>query len=716
MSLSMAELGAPPTDRSLPALREDLQIADGAARFDGEPTWLIHDPAQNRYFDIDRPTLEALSHWGVGSSQKLIETLKREVNADITPADIDALINFLHGNFLTIDPANEGGFASLFASEQKKRSHWLMKIIRTYMFFRIPLFRPNRFLATTYPSIRFLFTTQAVIVFAVLAIIGLFLVSRQWEQFAGAFQFLLSIKGAIIYGASLVFIKSLHELGHAYMAHKFGLKVPAIGAAFILLIPILYTDTSDAWRLKSRRQRLLIDSAGILVELALASIATFVWVFLPDGGLRTSVFAIATTSWLTSLLVNLNPFMRFDGYYILSDFMKFENMQSRSFALLKWRLREFLFRLREPAPDDLPALRRRMATTYAFLTGLYRLILYFGIAYVAYSFFFKALGLLMFAAVFSMMMVKPLVAEIRVWWEKRMSIFRSFRTYITVGIVAFLVALAVLPLSATVVVPAILKSRHEASLHAPVPAQVASVNVVPGEMVATGMQLFQLRSDQLEQELLLINERIEALNYRLQRSGADKTDRAASMILKNELSSARERRAGMERQSAKLSLAAPISGQVADMDREIQPGMWVNPDMLLARVRGHDGDIVKGYVGEAELGRLVVGAPARFIPNDPQLPSLDTEVTEIAPTAVEWLEEPYLATKFDGPIAVLEAGPDKLVPSSAHYSVYFKLVEGQSIDHEKVISGIAVVKGARESFFERAREHILKVVIRELGL
>jgi len=93
----------------------------------------------------------------------------------------------------------------------------------------------------------------------------------------------------------------------------------ALGIAFLVLMPVLYTDTTGAWRLRSRRERLLIDCAGMMAELGVAAIATLLWVILPDGTLRSVAFILATTSWVMSLAINITPFMRFDGYYVLSD-------------------------------------------------------------------------------------------------------------------------------------------------------------------------------------------------------------------------------------------------------------------------------------------------------------------------------------------------------------------------------------------------------------
>ena len=130
----------------------------------------------------------------------------------------------------------------------------------------------------------------------------------------------------LLYLVTLIFVKCLHELGHAFVAKHFGCRVSAIGIAFLVFFPFLYTDTTDAWRLRNHKERLLINFAGILTELHLALIATFAWAVLPDGGLKSVAFFIATTSWISSLVINVSPFMRFDGYYVFADWLKAENL------------------------------------------------------------------------------------------------------------------------------------------------------------------------------------------------------------------------------------------------------------------------------------------------------------------------------------------------------------------------------------------------------
>ena len=169
----------------------------------------------------------------------------------------------------------------------------------------------------------------------------------------------------------------------------FGCRVSSIGIAFLVFFPFLYTDTSDAWRLRDHKDRLLINFAGILTELHLALISTFLWAILPDGGLKSVAFFIATTSWISSLAINVSPFMRFDGYYVFSDWLKAENLQPRSFALARWQLREILFGFNHSPPEELNPSRRWTFISYAWLTWVYRFFIFLGIALLVYHLAFK---------------------------------------------------------------------------------------------------------------------------------------------------------------------------------------------------------------------------------------------------------------------------------------------------------------------------------------
>ena len=706
--------GAPPQEQPLPVLRDDLEIVSGAPLSNGAPAWVIFDPVANRYFEIGQAMLDMLALWDAGTAERLVAAVAQRFGREIEPADVEEAIRFLISSALVRDiPDNDyRGMASKAADAQKSA---FSRAMHSYLFFKIPLVRPDRFLQATWPVIGYLFTRTAVSIYAACGLLGLYLVSRQWEHFATTFQFMLSWHGMALYGASLVVVKSIHELGHAYMAVRYRLRVPTIGIAFMVLMPVLYTDTSGAWRLRSRRQRLMIDGAGIFTELALACMATLLWCFLPDGGLRLCVFAVATTSWVTSLLVNLNPLMRFDGYYILSDAIGFQNMQTRGFEMARWRMRELLFGLGEPAPEPMSSRMRRLVVAHAWATWIYRFFLFVGIAILVYAFFIKLVGILLFAVEIVWFILLPIGREIARWWERKDAIMLSRRTYASLGVLACLGALAVVPWSTSIAIPSVMGAAEEQRLHAPFPARVTALALEEGRAVRKGDVLARLAAPKLDRQIAQAEVRARLLAARIDRTGADADDRAMRTVLLNELQSAREEITGLTRTRRRLVLRAPFDGIVRDVDPELRAGLWVQSKTPLALVRAASGIAVRGYVAEADIRRFESGSKAVFVPENPELPRVPLEVASVSFAGAERLSEPYLAMPHGGSIATSEREGEKLMPLDAHYGV--RLVpDGEAPAIARTQRGTALIEGEARSFYARARRHVLKVFVRELGI
>jgi len=200
-----------------------------------------------------------------------------------------------------------------------------------------------------------------LILTAIVAVIALILISRQWETFLHTAEHFMTWQGVLFAGMTLLFTKIIHECGHAYMAKSFGCKIPSMGVAFMVMMSLLYTDTTAAWRLSSRRERLLVVAAGVMSEMSLGAWAAFAWCLLPDGFLKSSAFLLATTTWIMSLTINM-----IDGYYFLSDSIGVANLHQRSFAHTKHALREWLFGFGAAKPEEFPTGLDRGLILYAW--------------------------------------------------------------------------------------------------------------------------------------------------------------------------------------------------------------------------------------------------------------------------------------------------------------------------------------------------------------
>ena len=296
----MAEIGY---DTALPELRSELQFKPGIRELDGSKSWLVFDPLRHEYFQLDGKNYQMLKRWGAGTAGDLINQLDEGL---ISLDDIETLLRFLWTNHLTVLPPN--GDINFYLERQKaKKKNPVKRALHGYLFIRVPLVRPHAFLRKTEPLTRLFFSRIWWFFIAFAAITGLFLTSRQWDQFTHTFSYYFSAQGFFYFAVALVFVKCLHELGHGYAATRYGCKVKTMGVALLVLFPVLFTDTTDTWKLTSKKKRLIISAAGVAVEISLAAIATLMWAFLEDGPLRSTAFFVATTSWVMSCLLYTSP-------------------------------------------------------------------------------------------------------------------------------------------------------------------------------------------------------------------------------------------------------------------------------------------------------------------------------------------------------------------------------------------------------------------------
>ncbi|MDZ7788667.1 MAG: HlyD family efflux transporter periplasmic adaptor subunit [Halofilum sp. (in: g-proteobacteria)] len=704
--------GEDPAAQPLPPMRPDLRLSRGAPDEDGTPMWVLFDPLRNRYFHLSRRGLRLLRHWQAGAGAGEIARRAAAEGVEVDAEDVAGMARFLLDNGLTVasTPADS---ARLAAQQAAQRTRWWQWLLHRYLFFRIPLFRPDPFLARNIHRVRWLGGRTVRWFVLLLGAIGIVLALRQWEAFTGTFLRFLNWEGVAWYALALIAVKTAHELAHAFIARYHGCRVPSMGIAFLVLFPVLYTDATDTWRLRHRRERLRVALGGVATELAIALLATFLWSFLPPGGARDAAFFLATTSWVTSLLINLSPFMRFDGYHALSDLWGVDNLQPRAFALARWRLREALFGFGEPPPERFRPRRRRMLVIYAFATWIYRFFLFLGIALLVYHVAFKALGIVLFIVELTWFIGRPIAMEVIAMFQRPWTWNRATaRSLVLLGLFA---AALFVPWRSTLPLPAVLDARIQARLHPPEAARVAAVAVEPGQRVAAGDSVVRLENPELRLQAEQAGHRIDLIRARLDRRAGSLEDLAAETVLRQRLAEQQVQRAGLLARQQDLNVRSPVAGTVVRR-ADLRPGQWVARSELLAEIVGDQGVEIIAYVREHTLGRVEVGARGRFIPDDGAHPALDVRVVEVEDVGAERLPHRMLADRWGGPLPVESAGEDKGDPRLAEGIYRVRLEPVQSVPvPEWRLPGRASIEAPPESLAGRFLRYAAAVLVRESG-
>lgn len=651
---------------ALPLLREELALLPGPPLSDGQPSWTLHDPVRNLFFQIDWSSFEILSRWPLGQPARIAEAVNAQTSLQIDTEEVDALAQFLQQNQL-LRPAD--GSAPLLAAQRgSQRKSWGQWLLHNYLFLRLPLVRPDRWLSRWSPRLEFLYSRGFFQLTIAAVILGLFGVYRQWEQFAGTLVDHFTWQGLTAYGATLVAIKTLHELGHAFTAKRHGCRVPSMGVALLVLWPVAYTDTNEVWKLRQRSQRLQVAGAGIATELIIAAWATLAWVVLPDGVPRSIAFLLSTTTWISTVLINASPFMRFDGYFLLSDYLQLPNLHGRAFALARWDLRERLFGINETVPEHLPRRLHRGLVLFAWVVWIYRLTVFLGIAALVYHFFIKAAGIFLFMIEIGWFVLQPLRLELLEWRKRWPQIRRQRRYRHSAVIVVVLLLVFVLPWPTRITTSGLLQPVRQLELYAPPHAQVSVLPFADGGRVTAAAELMRMDSPDLTRRNQVNEARQEQLSWQSNSAGFDKETRKNWLLLNDQLASSEAEQATVEADRKRYRPVAPYPGKLEDLDPDLHPGQWLSQGESMGRVIGDGPWQVVTYVDEDEIHRLAVGDRAVFIADGMAGPDLRLTLLSIDQNASPVLSEGPLASNFGGHVAVRER-KGVLYPERAMYRV-----------------------------------------------
>ncbi len=710
--MQASQNNAKPSPAKWAALREELIIRSGPSGLFGAPSWTLEDPAAHRFFRLGWLEFETLSRWHLANAELVAEAISTETTLHPTPEAVEKVFTFaLHNNLLQAQGQED--IARLCEQKKKQKVSWFKTAMKSYLFFRIPLCKPDALLERTYPAVAWLFSRGFVYFLGAAALLSFYLISRQWSQFSDSMAALQTWEGWAMVGVAMLFSKIIHELGHGYAAKRMRLKVPAMGVALMCFSPVLWTDTTEAWRLTNRNQRLLIGISGVMAEIILATAASWAWLLLPPGTARTAAFILAGTTWVMTIAVNANPLMRYDAYYLLSDFWEAPSLQPRSFALGRWFLRRLLFGLKDPEPEFLPPLWKARFIIYAYVCWIYRFFLFLGIAVLVYHLFFKLLGIVLFLIEMVFFIGLPIFKEVQAWWARRQDIWKNKRGRITIAIFSLLFIAFIWPWSGAISSSGLLMAERQTGLYAPMPAII--VKETPSQRpLKAGEVMLELKSPELEEEAKTIKIEADILAAKLASMSLNPHARFDFSVDWQSYQGLLHDQALYSRRIKQLTLKAPFEGRVVDTPPWLTKGQWVTPGERLGTLISKNY-LVAVYVKETDLSRLAKGNKGFFEPYGKWDIRLPLEIISIDTSATRELPYQELASIHGGPIGVSQRSDQRLIPETGIYKVLCR-ISGNQTPPNHSLTGTVILKGKPKSLLSTIWQNGLAIVVRESGI
>ncbi len=503
-------------------------------------------------------------------------------NRDDAPSQnevIQMLGELYSGNLIISDFPSD--VARLFERQKKRHAReWKSRLFGLF-FLRIPLWDPDMFLNRTIQWVRPLLSPFGAILWLLLTGAALGVIVSNWDALFQRTQGVLDPGNLPLLLLAFVIAKLLHEFGHGYAVKRFGGEVHRMGITFLVFTPIPYVDATAAWAFRERWKRVWVGSAGMIVELAVAAVATFVWAATGPGLLNAWCFNLMVVASVSTILFNINPLLRFDGYYILSDLTDTPNLQPRSGKQLKHWVEEYAFGGRH---SQSPAESNRDAAWLGFFgvaSYCYRVFITFTIImfvadrYLGLGFLATVLTVIGFFVIPFFKGVKFLISEPRI--ER----VRTRAWLVTAGTVAVLfILLGVIPAPRNFRAPGVVFANEAEYVTIGTHGRVEDYTA--GSDVEAGQTILRLSNP----ELNLLRRQYEAESSRLEAVEREflSTGGAGLGALRERMRVNEARLAELEREEAALEIRASVDGRWGGPQGADLTHRWLSKGEVLGEI------------------------------------------------------------------------------------------------------------------------------------
>ncbi len=475
------------------------------------------------------------------------------------------------------------------------------------LFPRIPIWDPDRFLTTWMPVMRPILSWAGALVWLAVVIWAVATVAPMWSELKASAADAINPSNWLWLWAVFVFIKFVHEMGHAFACRRFGGEVHELGIMFLVFIPTPYVDASSAWLFPSRWKRLFVGAAGMIFEIFVAALAAFVWANTGSGDSQWALvhqlsYNIMLIASVSTVLFNANPLLRYDGYYMLSDILEIPNLQMKSTQYTMGLIKRHIFRVKQHQP--LPAVGQRWQLfLYAITSTPYRIAIGLAIILLV-TFQIPLVGVLMGISGVALWVLVPLFKGLKyLLLEPELHRKRLRACGITAAFFALLFGgLGLIPVWFNVRAEGTVEARNREVIYAGESGTVAEIHFKDGQIVSKGQPLFTLRNEELDYRVVRAEAELEATRIRVLKSGA--ADPAQREIDEYDLNKKRESLRMLQAQQAELIVRAPFDGIVTAPLVEERAEAYVKQGEELAIVATLDELEIRAVVPQTEIGVL----------------------------------------------------------------------------------------------------------------
>lgn len=678
-------------------LRARTDLIVSTTYFQDEKTWVFKDPISLKYFQLKEAEYEVFQLLDGKHSYAEIKRslLSRFPTRKYEIAQLHQLVHSLHGNGLLLNTAS-GQTDQLVEKRKKIQSQKRLQLMSSIVSIRFPGFDPERILAWLYPKVSWLFSKAATVFFCCVIAAALLLIGSNSTEFRNKlpqFQQFFGLNNLLYMGFVLVVTKSLHEFGHGLACKHFKGECHEMGFMLMVLSPAMYCDTSDSWILPNKWHRIAIGAAGMWVEVVLAAGCTFVWWYTQPGWLHYLALNIMFLSSVATIVFNINPLLRYDGYYMLSDYLEIPNLSQKANAVLIDRLRVWCLGMEPSASGQLPSKQQVSFVIYSVSSFFYRwfvlLMIFWFLTRVFAPYGLELIGYAAIAMSLAGSVAVPLYKTVKFFLYPGRARQMNRGNMLLTGLLLALVAGAVcfVPLPHHVLCDFVVRPADAEKVFVAWPGTLTEINASYGDRVESGQLLARLRDPELDLTLEKLQSELDRQRILLETYRASDGDALESARLAAEASirigQLEKQLAERNKQRAQLELRASRDGFVIpppnEREEPVSPSAmsatklatWSKTPLLKENLTATlDRETLVCYVGEPDKLTAMLAVPQddlRFLQMG-QMAQLSLkayrgerctgEVAHVATKPMESLPRELSATN-GGPIAPSTSGSNE---------------------------------------------------------
>ena len=568
----------------------------------GQVWYVVQDQTGGRHHRLSPAAYGLLLGMDGGTTvQQLWEKANQSGSGDACTQNeiVDLLVQLHAADLLQADGQPDS--AVLFERYRKKRRASLKQFLLNPMSLKLPLLDPDPFLARWAPCLAWCFTRGGGLAWLAWVLPALVLAGQHWSELTrNLSEQVLSSSNLLVMALVFPLVKLLHELGHAFACRVWGGAVHEMGVMFLVFAPVPYINVSASAVFPSKWRRATVAAAGMLVELVLAALALYVWLLVEPGIVRALAYNVMVVAGVSTLIVNGNPLLRYDAYYILADLIEMPNLAQRGQKYLAWLWDRHAFGAHDLDEPQEGRGERRWLLAYTPLAWAYRVFVTVSIMlFVAGQFFIFGV-LIAFWGLVSLIGLPLWKAWRHVARSPGLERHRQRAVRVSLGLAA---ALLVLLFG----VPVPLHSRAEGVVWLPEQAIVrAGVNgffrhwlIEPGTPVRKGDAIFELDDPLLRTELEVARAKVAEAEakYRSEQF----VDKAKAVLSGRQLEQEAAVLAKLEERAGKLLAHAEIDGVLAAAASQDMPGRYLKKGELVGHVLERNALIVRVVVAQSDI-------------------------------------------------------------------------------------------------------------------